>query len=75
MYPILFEIFGYPISTFGIMMALGFLAATGITSVRLQEQGRDPEFATTAQMTFANRGYATVIANTDEDPEIQARIG
>ena len=28
MYPILWEPFGYPISTFGVMMALGFLAAT-----------------------------------------------
>ena len=27
------------------------------------------EFAASAQMTFASRGYATVIANTDEDPE------
>ena len=27
------------------------------------------EFAASAQMTFASRGYATVIANTDENPE------
>ena len=32
------------------------------------------EFAASAQMTFARRGYATVIANTDEDPAIQARV-
>lgn len=32
------------------------------------------EFAASAQMTFASRGYATVIANTDEDPAIQAGV-
>ncbi len=32
------------------------------------------EFATSAQMTFAARGYATVIANTDEDAGIQDRV-
>jgi LacI family transcriptional regulator len=32
------------------------------------------EFATTLQMTLAAEGYATVIANSDEDPELQARL-
>ena len=32
------------------------------------------EFAASAQMTFASRGYATVIANTDENPSIQAQV-
>ena len=32
------------------------------------------EFAASAQMTFANRGYATVIANTDENPSIQTQV-
>lgn len=32
------------------------------------------EFATSAQMTFASHGFATVVANTDEDPDIQARV-
>lgn len=32
------------------------------------------EFATSAQMTFASRGYATVVANTDEDPSVQAGV-
>ncbi|HEU0221137.1 MAG TPA: LacI family DNA-binding transcriptional regulator [Paracoccaceae bacterium] len=32
------------------------------------------EFAASAQMTFASRGYATVIANTDENPRIQAQV-
>jgi LacI family transcriptional regulator len=32
------------------------------------------EFAASAQMTFASRGYATVIANTDENEEVQAKV-
>ncbi|MEX3010736.1 LacI family DNA-binding transcriptional regulator [Hoeflea sp. TYP-13] len=32
------------------------------------------EFATSAQMTFASRGFATVVANTDEDPDIQSQV-
>ena len=32
------------------------------------------EFAASAQMTFAERGYATVIANTDENPATQAQV-
>ena len=32
------------------------------------------EFAASAQMTFASRGYATVIANTDETPAVQAQV-
>jgi LacI family transcriptional regulator len=32
------------------------------------------EFATSVQMALSARGYATVIANTDEDPAIQAQV-
>jgi LacI family transcriptional regulator len=32
------------------------------------------EFATSVQMALSARGYATVIANTDEDPVTQARV-
>lgn len=32
------------------------------------------EFAASAQMTFASRGYATVIANTDEQAATQAQV-
>jgi LacI family transcriptional regulator len=32
------------------------------------------EFATSAQMAFSERGYATVVANTDENPELQAEV-
>jgi LacI family transcriptional regulator len=31
------------------------------------------EFATAVQMTLSEAGYATVVANTDEDPALQAR--
>jgi len=47
MYPILFEPFGYPISTFGLMMAIGFLVANAIAARRLGEYGLDPELSTT----------------------------
>lgn len=32
------------------------------------------EFATSTQMAFTARGYATVIANTSEDPALQAQV-
>ncbi len=32
------------------------------------------EFATSAQMAFSEQGYATVIANTDENPTLQAQV-
>ena len=32
------------------------------------------EFATTLQMALSARGYATVLANTDEDPALQAQV-
>ena len=32
------------------------------------------EFAASLQMRLAEQGYATVIANTDEDPKLQARM-
>jgi phosphatidylglycerol:prolipoprotein diacylglycerol transferase len=47
MHPILFEIFGFPISTFGVMMAVGFLVSAWIVSRRLREYGADPEHAST----------------------------
>jgi phosphatidylglycerol:prolipoprotein diacylglycerol transferase len=46
-YPILFEIFGFPISTFGVMMAVGFLVSAWIVSLRLREYGEDPELSST----------------------------
>ncbi len=47
MYPTLFEIFGYPISTFGVMLAIAFLVGTWITQVRMREEGLDPELGAT----------------------------
>lgn len=47
MYPILFEFFGFPISTFGVMMAVGFLVSAWIVARRLGEYGLDPEFSST----------------------------
>jgi LacI family transcriptional regulator len=32
------------------------------------------EFATSVQMAFSEHGYATVIANTDENPDLQAQV-
>jgi phosphatidylglycerol:prolipoprotein diacylglycerol transferase len=45
LYPILFEIFGFQVSSFGLMMAIGFLVGTWITAVRMEEDGLDPELA------------------------------
>lgn len=47
MYPIVFEIFGFPISSFGVMMAVGFLVSAWIVARRLGEYGLDPEFSST----------------------------
>ena len=47
MYPIVWEPFGFPISSFGVMLAIGFLVGTWITAVRMREEGLDPEAATT----------------------------
>ena len=47
MYPILFEVFGFPISTFGVMMAVGFLVSAWIVAQRLREYGADPEQSST----------------------------
>jgi phosphatidylglycerol:prolipoprotein diacylglycerol transferase len=47
MYPVVFELFGFPISSFGVMLAIAFLAGTWITAVRMREIGLDPEGATT----------------------------
>ena len=47
MYPVLFEIpfVGWPISSFGAMMALGFLAGYQIAMPRMREEGLDPDDA------------------------------
>ena len=49
MYPTLFRIpyLDFPISTFGVMMAVAFLVGSWITAKRMAEEGLDPELATT----------------------------
>jgi phosphatidylglycerol:prolipoprotein diacylglycerol transferase len=47
MHPELFSIFGYSISTFGVMMATAFLVGSWITGKRMAEAGLDPDLATT----------------------------
>jgi phosphatidylglycerol:prolipoprotein diacylglycerol transferase len=46
MYPELFRIGDFPISTFGVMLAAAFLVGTWITARRMAEKGLDPEKAT-----------------------------
>lgn len=51
-------------------------AGTGLVGLIINDL-RNPfftEFAASAQMAFARRHYATVIANTDEDPAIQQQV-
>jgi phosphatidylglycerol:prolipoprotein diacylglycerol transferase len=49
MYPTLFRIpfIDFPISTFGVMMAVAFLVGSWITAKRMGEEGLDPDLATT----------------------------
>ena len=45
MYPELFSIGSFSVSTFGVMLAIAFLVGTKICAVRLEEEGQDPEQA------------------------------
>ncbi|MGL4404878.1 MAG: LacI family DNA-binding transcriptional regulator [Notoacmeibacter sp.] len=68
------------------MAAIGYVYNRAAANLRSSNVGliglvindlRNPfftEFATSAQMAFSARGYATVIANTDEDPALQAQV-
>jgi phosphatidylglycerol:prolipoprotein diacylglycerol transferase len=47
MYPVLFHVFGVPITGYGAMMIVGFLVGNWITRVRWRELHRDPEVPTT----------------------------
>ena len=51
-------------------------AGTGLIGLVINDL-RNPfftEFATSLQMALSARGYATVVANTDEDPVVQAQV-
>jgi len=68
------------------MAALGYVYNRTAANLRSANAGliglvindlRNPfftEFATSVQMALSARGYATVIANTDEDPALQAQV-
>ncbi|HUH13526.1 MAG TPA: prolipoprotein diacylglyceryl transferase [Longimicrobiales bacterium] len=45
MYPVLFEIGGFTVTSFGLMMFLSFLGGAWIVSLQLQRRGLDPELA------------------------------
>jgi phosphatidylglycerol:prolipoprotein diacylglycerol transferase len=44
-YPVLFEIFGFPISSFGVMVALAFLAGGWLSARSFELQGKDGKLA------------------------------
>jgi LacI family transcriptional regulator len=68
------------------MTALGYVYNRAAANLRLASTSliglvindlRNPfftEFATSLQMALSARGYAVVIANTDEDPDVQAGV-
>jgi phosphatidylglycerol:prolipoprotein diacylglycerol transferase len=45
MYPELFSIGSFTVSTFGLMLAIAFLVGSWITAIRMEEEGLDPELA------------------------------
>src|ERR1700752_1001663 len=47
MYPELFHIGPLTVYSYGVMMALGFLAAGWVVSKGLEQQGKDPDFSST----------------------------
>lgn len=68
------------------MADLGYIYNRAAANMRMSNAGliglvindlRNPffaEFATSLQMALAERGYSTVIANTDEDPALQDQV-
>jgi LacI family transcriptional regulator len=68
------------------MAEIGYVYNRAAAQMRSQTAGlvglvindlRNPfftEFATVLQMTLAAKGYATVIGNSDEDPDLQAKL-
>ena len=60
MWPVVFEIpyLNFPISSFGVMMAAGFLVGTWVAALRMREEGLDPELATTLLLYMMLGGVA-----------------
>lgn len=68
------------------MVDIGYVYNRSAANLRMANAGliglvindlRNPfftEFATSVQMALSARGYATVVANTDEDPALQAQV-
>ncbi len=68
------------------IVALGYVYNRSAANMRMSNAGliglvindlRNPfftEFATSLQMALSARGYATVVANTDEDPAVQDQV-
>ncbi len=68
------------------MVDLGYVYNRSAANMRKSNAGliglvindlRNPfftEFATSLQMTLSEKGYATVLANTDEDPKLQEQV-
>jgi LacI family transcriptional regulator len=69
-----------------VMAEIGYVYNRSAANLRSSNAGliglvindlRNPfftEFATSVQMALSARGYATVLANTDEDPGLQAQV-
>lgn len=69
-----------------VMSEIGYVYNRAAANLRMSNAGlvglvindlRNPfftEFATSLQMALAERGYSTVIANTDESPELQDQV-
>ncbi len=57
MHPYLFEVFGYRQSTYGVLVAAGFLLALAITGRLAKRRGADPETITNLGMYCAIAGY------------------
>ncbi len=56
MYPVLFHFGPITIYSYGVMMALGFLAGGWVLSQELQRQGKDPNFSSTLVLWAAVGG-------------------
>jgi phosphatidylglycerol:prolipoprotein diacylglycerol transferase len=70
MYPVLLRLGPITIYSYGVMMALGFLAAGWVLSKELQRQGKDPNFSSTLVLWAAVGGMlgARVLFILDQWP-------